>query len=232
MNSFHLNSRMKVVTFLLPIAVFLIFFIIKLVAPITYASLFIEDSFFEYVQSIFYLLASVVAFFIAKKFLRNNLRLHGALYGILFIGLLVIFMEEISWGQRIFNIANPYYFQRNNVQQEISIHNLKTVQPLVHEAYILIGAYGAFAWLFVRKIKKNCCHLLSFVIPDWYISSCFIFVSIIYVIFNYLTGFFPKGFLKSWDQEPMELLLSLGILLFTVINYIKLEKCLASGREA
>ncbi|MFL5739867.1 MAG: hypothetical protein ACJ75B_06590 [Flavisolibacter sp.] len=32
--------------------------------------------------------------------------------------------EEISWGQRIFGIRSPEYFQKNNTQQELNIHNL------------------------------------------------------------------------------------------------------------
>jgi len=32
--------------------------------------------------------------------------------------------EEISWGQRIFDIETPEYFMENNFQQEITIHNL------------------------------------------------------------------------------------------------------------
>jgi hypothetical protein len=42
------------------------------------------------------------------------------------LGLLFVFGggEEISWGQRIFNIESPEFFQSNNSQQETNIHNL------------------------------------------------------------------------------------------------------------
>ncbi|MBP1768446.1 MAG: hypothetical protein H6P98_2561, partial [Candidatus Aminicenantes bacterium] len=33
--------------------------------------------------------------------------------------------EEISWGQRIFHIRPPEYFQSKNVQHELNIHNLE-----------------------------------------------------------------------------------------------------------
>jgi len=41
------------------------------------------------------------------------------------VGLLFGFGEELSWGQRIFNINSTPYFSENNLQQETNIHNLK-----------------------------------------------------------------------------------------------------------
>lgn len=32
--------------------------------------------------------------------------------------------EEISWGQRLFNIESPQYFLEKNAQQEVNLHNL------------------------------------------------------------------------------------------------------------
>ena len=48
------------------------------------------------------------------------------------IGLAVLFFvaagEEISWGQRIFNIETPEAIKQSNVQQELTIHNLDFFQ--------------------------------------------------------------------------------------------------------
>ena len=40
------------------------------------------------------------------------------------IGLLFIALEEISWGQRIFDIKSSDWLIANNYQQEITIHNI------------------------------------------------------------------------------------------------------------
>lgn len=132
-------------------------------------------------------------------------------------------MEEISWGQRFFNIANPNYFSDNNVQNEISFHNLKPIQRYLHVFYILLGAYGAFSWLFVSRKKMKYNNILNYIVPDWFISSSFFFVFFIYTLFDYITSPYSGGFLAWRDQEPCELLLSLGFLFFAISNYLKLR---------
>jgi hypothetical protein len=201
----------------------------KLVLPNVYISLIQEDSVTEYMQVVFYLISSIIAFLVSKKFLCNKMTLNGVLYGILAIGLLLISLEEVSWGQRIFNIANPAYFEQHNAQNEISLHNLKVVQPKLHKIYILIGTYGAFAWifayLFMSRAKANYHHIVNFAVPDWFISSYFFFTFFIYILFDYISHPHPGDFLLWRDQEPMELLLSLGFLSFVATNYIKLRLC-------
>ena len=100
---------MKLFVFLFPITLFLIFLCIKLTSPDTYISLIQEDSVIEYAQAIFYLLSSILSILISIHFLKHRIALHGVLYGILAIGLLLISLEEMSWGQRIFKIENPDY---------------------------------------------------------------------------------------------------------------------------
>ena len=221
---------MRFLVFLFPIIIFLIFLCIKIVSPNAYTHLIQEDSSMEYAQALFYFLSSMLSCLISAVSLKNKLALHGILYGVLTIGLLFISLEEISWGQRVFDIENPAYFEQHNVQNEVSFHNLDTVQPLLHNIYILLGAYGAFAWLFVlplaSRAKLKCHHIFNFVVPDWFVSSYFIFVFLIYTLLEYIARPYAGGFLVWRDQEPVELLLSLGFFLFSLINYRKLRTCL------
>jgi hypothetical protein len=225
---------MKFVAFLFPIALFLIFLVNKLMSPYTYALIIREDSAIEYAQALFYALASVLSFIVSSTFLRNKMVLHGVLFGALTVGLLFIALEEISWGQRIFNIENPEYFEKHNVQKEISFHNLEAVVPILKYIYILTGAYGAFAWLFVMKYvpqeKKGIGHITDYIVPDWFISSYFFFVFLIYTVFDF-TQPYSGGFLLWRDQEPFELILSLGFLLFLVSKHIKLRSYLTTRQS-
>jgi len=227
---YRIKRYMKILIFLFPITLFLIFLCIKMVSPSTYILIIQEDSAIEYAQAFFYFLSSILSFLVSVTFLRNKMTLHGILYGVLALGLLFISLEEISWGQRIFNIDNLSYFVQHNVQNEISFHNLDTVQPLLHRFYILTGAYGAFAWLFVlpfvSREKMKCRNIVNFIVPDWFISSYFFFVFLIYTLFDYIAKPYPRGFLVWRDQEPLELLLSLGFLFFLATKYIKLRTCL------
>lgn len=212
-------------------------------SPHTYILLIQEDSVIEYAQAIFYFLASIFPLFISIRFFKNKLTLHGVLYGILAIGLLFISLEEISWGQRIFHLETFGYIARHNTQHEISLHNLDTVQPLLHAIYILTGGYGAFAWLFallfVSRAKTKCSHIANFIVPDWFISSYFFFAFFLYILLSYI-GLFGVSigieelrigrFLRWRDQEPAELLLSLGFLSFVLVNYTKSRICLTMRR--
>ena len=77
-----------------------------------------EDGVFEYLTAIFFLVASI---FFIKIFISNRNGWFLLLALVLFIGC----GEEISWGQRIFNVLTPDFMERVNVQKEINIHNLK-----------------------------------------------------------------------------------------------------------
>lgn len=213
---------MRLLAFLFPIALFFIFLCIKLALPDAYKSLINEDGFLEDTQALVYFSSSVIAFIITRIFFSNRMWVLSTLYGILAIGLLFICFEEISWAQRIFDIENSVFFETNNVQKEISIHNLDTVQPLLHDIYMLIGAYGALAWLFKPALQGNAGRIVNFVVPDWFVSPYFFFVGLIYVLFEFYPPQ-PGGFLVWRDQEPAELMLSLGFLVFVFSKFVKLR---------
>jgi len=209
----------------------LLFLSVKIALPDIYILNIQEDSPLEYSQAILYFSSSIFALIISIRFINNRFILHGILYFLLFIGLLFVSLEEISWGQRIFNIETGPYFLTHNVQKEISIHNLKPIQDHLHEVYIVVGLYGTFAWLFLRKIKIKSNHIMRFVVPEWFISSYFFLVFFVYTYFQFISpfgvntlgidGFRVGGFVIWRDQEPAEFLLSLGFLIFTIVNNIK-----------
>ena len=77
-----------------------------------------EDGFFEWMTAALFLVSSGIFFL---TFLRTK--------NVFLLGLAIIFFvgagEEISWGQRLFNLNMPDWIQKANVQQEINIHNLE-----------------------------------------------------------------------------------------------------------
>jgi hypothetical protein len=226
------NWTMRTVVFAVPIVLFVTALLIKVGHPDVYLLSIQEDSAIEYAQFVFYFVAAALSAFLSVRFIKVKLPLYGTLYCLLAIGLLFVSFEEISWGQRIFNIPNPPYFQENNSQKEISIHNLKSIQPKLHRLYILVGAYGAFTWVFARRYLSRASvkikNLIKFVVPDWFISSYFFFVFFVYVVFEFVSKPRRVGFLLWRDQEPAELLLSLGFLAFVVSSNLKLKVFLRS----
>jgi hypothetical protein len=88
-----------------------------------------EDGLFESLTAIFFLLASIFFFILFwKSRSGNNLRFfttkRNIFYLLLFLVFFLGFGEEISWGQRIFNLKTPEIIKGINMQGEINIHNL------------------------------------------------------------------------------------------------------------
>lgn len=96
----------------------------------TIVSLAQEDGLYEYAGAFFFLVAAVLFFITGRKEWK---RLgvfkfgHLVLIGLGFV-FLFGFLEEISWGQRIFEIETPEALESINKQQELNIHNL----PMFH----------------------------------------------------------------------------------------------------
>ena len=221
---------MRISIFIFPIILVIVFFSIKFTLPDTYKALIQEDTWLEYLQALFYFLAAIFAFLSAILFFKNNMFIHAVLYSLLAVGLLFIAIEEISWGQRIFNIESSDYFLEHNKQDEISIHNLKPIQSILHDIYIAVGFYGTFSWfvLFLVRLRKEVKpnNVLNFIVPSWFISSYYVFTMTFYFLLEYMRpelyslSFFPR------DQEPIEFILSIGFLLFCISNFGKLNKIL------
>ncbi len=246
-------SLLKVLLLLFWVILFATILGTKLFLPEIYQYFIREDSFSEYSQAIVYFIASTFSLLISYQFLKNGLKLHATLYIILFFGFLFISGEEISWGQRIFSIMNPEYFEQHNVQRELTLHNLDTVQKYLRHLYIFVGAYGAFAWIFRKFLfsnaKSKCDHLVNYVVVDWYLAPYFFVCFFVYSFLHYVRPYFYLNeiglnlgdnfwFFLHWrDEEHGELFLSLGFVFFVIVNFIKIinnsavtDRALKEGR--
>jgi len=74
---------------------------------------------------------------------------------VLMAGCLLVLMEEISWGQRIFGLATPEFLEHINRQHEISLHNIGFLQRFRHVPLILFGTTGAGLILFRKRILQR-----------------------------------------------------------------------------
>jgi hypothetical protein len=88
-----------------------------------------EDGVVENLQAILYLFGACIwgfAFVIAS---RNSIKKdkRRRLFYILFMGFFIfLFLEEISYGQRLFGITTPNTLKELNLQDETNIHNIGT----------------------------------------------------------------------------------------------------------
>ncbi len=79
---------------------------------------------YRYVKNLFFLLFSLALFF--------------------------LFMEEISWGQRIFDLPTPDIFQQTNAQKEINLHNFTGIYRFINEGGYLLR----WPWAYLGCVKR------------------------------------------------------------------------------
>jgi len=83
-----------------------------------------EDGLVENLTAIFLLTTSGVAIWRAVKASREGKRWWVFTWALLAFLFFFAAGEEISWGQRIFNIESSEFFMEKNLQKETNLHNL------------------------------------------------------------------------------------------------------------
>ncbi len=62
----------------------------------------------------------------------------------------LVAMEEISWGQRVFGYTPPLYFLENNYQQELNLHNVMSTSLRKQTLGAILVVYGVLLPLLER----------------------------------------------------------------------------------
>lgn len=220
--------------FLFPLVATSCFIYMKSWWPELYVQAVQEDSIVEYAQAVLYLSAALVAFSTAVVFFRSGLVAYAVLYSALACALFFVTAEEISWGQRLFDIPIPEYFQKENSQGELTIHNLGPIHRVLHPTYMIVGFLLAFSWLFLtRGLRSRYPLATTYLVPSRLLMLYFLPVTIIYFYIEYGSqlavglGCVSCGIEEIVifrDQEPAELMLALGLLLFVTINRIRISR--------
>jgi len=89
--------------------------------------LFREDGVIEYLQTFMFAIAGALWLYAVLKVRRvgEDTRREQRLYFALGMVMIFFVMEEISWGQRIFDYSTPDRLAAVNLQGEFNLHNLK-----------------------------------------------------------------------------------------------------------
>jgi cell division protein FtsW (lipid II flippase) len=183
-----------------------------------YKSFVAEDGPVEWIATISLFSCAVVSIERALKFKNKKSK------SFYFVSLLIalVFLlgvgEEVSWGQRIFNIESSDFFKENNLQEEINFHNLKL--GFVNINKLLFGLImGAFIALYliilpVIYMKQNKIKL--------FIDNLGVPIPRYYHIVGILSSSMFINFLHAKDKwELMELtgsMLFLAIMIYPANN--------------
>jgi len=95
--------------------------------------------------------------------------------------------EEISWGQRIFNIESSEWFKQNNAQSETNLHNLvvegKKVNKIIFSMVLglaLLTYLFVFTTLYRRSEKfKQFCDYMGVPIAQWHQVIAWVAVALV-----------------------------------------------------
>lgn len=136
----------------------------------------IEDGFIEWLTVFGLFLCALTAF---KRMLAAQTVGDAKKVGFaLLCGCVFIFGlgEEVSWGQRIFNIDTPGFFQSYNAQNEMNLHNLKFAGVKINKLVfglilsILVVAFLLLTPILYRKVSwfAELANQWGLPIPAWH----------------------------------------------------------------
>ncbi|MEL6493988.1 MAG: hypothetical protein AAFQ41_02550 [Cyanobacteria bacterium J06623_7] len=221
------SRRFAVYTYLTAIGLICMFISMKVALDYeSWRRMSSEGSVSEYGTALAYLLTTVFAYPISRQFGRQQHKFLALAYGFLTVAAFVVGMEEISWGQRLIGFEEPQFWSEHNLQSEFTLHNLSFYQHhILNQSFVLAGLVGSFGWLALRywqKRQRAGKIDWSYILPGWSVSAFFYPNLLFYPI--YLTIIDDLSFLAHHDQEHCEFLMSLGILLFVIINFFRQVK--------
>lgn len=164
--------------------------------------LFNEDRYFENIGAFSLFAAAGISFY---TFLLAR-KIGGIFWGkqLVYLGLGLLYFlgggEEISWGQRIFNIEQPA-IMKDNVQEEINIHNLAFFE---NSSFLKSDDIFSIFWfgfaIIVPAVSLVSIKLRNFAekwvpIVNWKIGGLF--------LFNYFMAKVAKGIFQSTYSAPI-----------------------------
>jgi len=179
-----------------------------------------EDGIAENLQVLIYIVTLVLALSATRRYWQAKERLIALLYIGLCLGLLFLTGEEISWGQRLFGWGTTGVFAEINQQQETNLHNIKGVQDLFKWVQLLVGAYGVFLPLIVKRwgVFPGFRKLLAAITPHESLIPYFGAMFLWKLYRNLLPAPGRWEFRLAEYNEVIELVLAFGLFLFVVFQ--------------
>ena len=208
---------LAIAIFFSPFGIISVFVALKTYDFSLYSALVDEDGLVEWAQAIFYLMAAGIGIAVVRHPALRKKRLTRILWAIFCVGCTFGFLEEISWGERIFpNLSVGQEFdalRELNLQRETNVHNLAALQYYFGRVMILMCLVGALGWLFFKH---------SLIVPSWFLSMNFMLPALAYYFVLFEDGVASSRILVS--QEVFELLFALGLLMHAGVTYHRVNR--------
>lgn len=174
----------------------------------------VEDGLVEYATAFFLFMIALLCLY--RFFTMGSGKSFSWKLGVLGFALLFIFGagEEISWGQRIFDIQSGEYFLENNAQQETNLHNLvvegKKVNKVIFSQLLtlVMMIYLIVTPILYRKKEWVRSLMDRFAVPvvQWHHTAAFLLSTLLVVII-------PAH--RKWEVYE----LAFGVIFFLIFLY-------------
>ena len=149
------------------------------------------------------------------------------------VGLFVLSMEEMSWGQMIFNWGTPATLNEHNVQHETNIHNLSfwhshtwTVAACVFTLLFFLSVCG---FLVRRSDSIRLGSWIDVVLPLGCTASYFGVAALMYWGVVAEKNGIDLIYLHTREQEIAEFLFAVGVFIHVVYLYLSLPELSCVG---
>lgn len=191
-----------------------------------------EDGPFEYLTAIAFFTIAILAVLLIRRIKKLSLmkqykRMLIVIFLVVAITGIFVAGEEISWGQRIFDLRTPKSWKEVNTQDELTIHNHELIMRYIYQVYFALALYCMISWIpakiYSSKAPKQHLPLIKFISPAWYLMPMFI-PTFMYTLGRFTIGWTYYG-LGAWE-ETTEMILSLGLFFHFFTYYRHFDKIL------
>ncbi|MGE3314239.1 MAG: hypothetical protein AB7O26_03910 [Planctomycetaceae bacterium] len=193
-----------------------------------------EDGLAEWLQFGLFAIACVSGVVIARQLTKSRNVFYASLFGLFAIGMFFCAGEEISWGQRVFDVETPEGLLEVNKQNETNLHNVGNTLTYMRLVMATGAVVGGTAWFINRslRIERLVPNAEVLFIPPPFLMAAFL-VMFCYRMIRYafpnLTGF-TIVHLAEWPELCFAFALS--AFSFLIARRLTTEAAAASGNPA
>ena len=196
----------------------------------TYRTLIREDGIVEYGSAVLWFLAAIaMSLRLFSRPVPHRPRAYHLGFVLLFVAFfLVCCGEEISWGQRIFDIETSDWLTKVNVQNELTLHNIGSISVFANVFFLLVVSFFVVIPVVSLKFPESCRSLkyLSFPTPSKFAIGVFLVALTTWVIIGLRFGtlgfhpysFYTENYYTQMDDEVFEFLIAFSFFSFSVLN--------------
>jgi hypothetical protein len=198
-----------------------------------YRSLIREDRLVESGSAIWWFLAAAILLFgVVKRLARHRtVDFHLLFYVLLVLFFIVCGGEEISWGQRLFNLETFEIFKKFNIQGENNLHDIGSISIFANFFFVVTLIFFLIIPILTKRYAqlKSYLNYYSFPIPNRWVVFVFLICLFVWLVVGIRFGtlgfhpfsIYPAKYYTQMDDEIFEFMAAYSFWAFSLMDSIK-----------